>query len=65
MYNSGSASSGDPVVVCLPEPPDCRDACLGQEVHGQVTQPLLSDHHIRLVLGDLCTDLFDVLFFHL
>lgn len=60
-----STCSGDSVVVGLPEPSDGADACLGKEVHGQVTQPLLSDHNIGLVLDDLCANLLDVVFLHL
>ena len=65
VNNGGPTRSGDSVVVSLPEPSDSADACLGEEVHGKVTQALLSDHHIRLVLDDLCADLLDVVFLHL
>lgn len=63
--NGGSTGSGDSVVVGLPEPSDSADACLGEEMHGKVAQALLSDHHIRLVLDDLGTDLLDVVFLQL
>ena len=65
MNNCGSAGSGDSVVVSLPEPSDSADACLGEEMHGKVTQALLGDHHIRLVLDNLCADFLDVVFLHL
>ena len=63
--NRGSTGSGDSVVVSLPEPSDSADACLGEEMHSKVAQALLSDHHIRLVFDDLCTDLLDVVFLQL
>ena len=63
--NGGSTGSGDSVVVSFPEPSDSADACFGEEMHGKVTQAFLGDHHIRLVLDDLCADLLDVLFLHL
>lgn len=62
VNNGGSTSSGDSIIVSFPEPSDSADACLGEEMHGKVTQALLSDHHIRLVLDDLCADLLDVVF---
>lgn len=65
VNNGSSTCSGDSVVVGLPEPSDGADACFGEEVHGQVTQALLSDHNIGLVLDDLCADLLDVVFLHL
>ena len=64
VNNGGATCSGDPVVVCLAKPSNGADVCLGEEVHGQVTQALLSDDHIRLVLDDLATDVPDVLLLH-
>lgn len=65
VHNGSSTGSGYPVVVSLPESSDGTDARLGEEVHGQITQALLSDHYIRLVLNNLCTDLLDVFLLHL
>ena len=65
VHNGSSAGSRYSVVVSLPESPDGTDARLGEEVHGQITKALLRDHHVRLVLDDLCTDLLDVLLLHL
>ena len=64
VNNGGPTGSGDSVVVSLPEPSDSTDACLSKEMHGKVTQALLSDHHVRFVLDDLCADLLDVVFLH-
>lgn len=65
MYNGSSTSPGYSVVVCLPEPPDCADACLCQEVHGKVTEALLRDDHIWLVPDDLSTNILYILLLHL
>jgi len=65
VYNGGSTGPGYSVVVCFPEPPDCTDACLCQEVHGKITESLLSDDHIRFVLDDLCANVLDVFLLHL
>ena len=65
VNNGGSTGSRDSVVVSLPESSDSTDACLGEEMHGKVAQALLGDHHIGLVLDDLCADLLDVVFLHL
>ena len=65
MHNGSPTGPGYPVVVSLPQPPDCTDASLCQEMHGQITEALLCDDYIGLVLDDLCTDVLDVLFLHL
>lgn len=57
--------SSYPVVICFAQPPDGADASLCQEMHGKVTQPLLGNDYIRLVLDNLCTYVLDVLLFHL
>jgi len=65
VYNGSSTGPGYSVVVCFPEPSDCTDACLRQEVHGKITESLLSDHHIRFVLDDFCANVLDVFLLHL
>jgi len=65
VYNGSSTGPGYSVVVCFPEPPDCTNACLRQEVHGKVTKSLLSNDHIRFVFDDLCANVLDVFLLHL
>ncbi len=53
VHDGGAGRARDAVVVGLAQAPDRADAGLGQEVHGQVGQALLSDDQVRLVPRDL------------
>ena len=63
--DSCATRTRDAVVVCLTQPADATDACLRKEVHGQVAQALLCDHHIRLVLCNVLAQGLDILLFKL
>mmetsp|Transcript_16990 Transcript_16990/g.50709 ORF Transcript_16990/g.50709 Transcript_16990/m.50709 type:complete len:231 (-) Transcript_16990:617-1309(-) len=65
MHNGGARRTSNPVVVRLAEAADGGDAGLGEEVHGQVRQPLLSDHHVRLEPRDGGAHPLDPLLFQL
>mmetsp|Transcript_14603 Transcript_14603/g.29778 ORF Transcript_14603/g.29778 Transcript_14603/m.29778 type:complete len:428 (+) Transcript_14603:27-1310(+) len=62
--DGGPARPGNPVVIRLPEPPERRDARLGEIVLGEVTHALLCDDNVGVKGDDLRALVLDVLLLH-